>query len=125
MKTVSFRRLAIIFVAGLCSVAHTAEKIPVITESKEVSKHVGRKITIVGPVSNTKQPQLLGVDVSANETDLRGKQAEATGILERFEITPAQAKELDRMGVAHRGAGVFYRLRDEKRNTEAQVKARK
>ena len=98
---------------------------PVITKQKEVAKHVGEKVTLVGKVSNTKVPQILGVDVASDGPDLRGKKAEATGVLERYEITPAQVKEMGRAGIAHRGAGVFYRLRDQKRNAEAQVKETK
>ena len=115
----------IVYLATICLAGHAAEPVPVITEQKEVAKHVGEKITIVGKVSNSKMPQILRVDVSSDAPDLRGKSAEATGLLERFEVTQAQIEEMDRVGIAHRGPGVFYRLRDEKRNTEAQVKERK
>jgi hypothetical protein len=118
--------LAVMFsLAGFCFAGEAVKAVPVITEHKEVVKHIGEKVTIVGEVTNTKVPQILGVDVSSNEPDLRGKRAQATGILERYEVTPAQAQEMDRIGIAHRGAGTFYRLWDEKRKTEAQVKARK
>lgn len=101
-----------------------AEAVPVITEAREIAKHVGQTITIVGEVSDTKVPQILGVDVTSESPDLRGHAAEATGILERYEVTEAQVREMDRAHVAHRGAGVFFRLRDEQRNTDAQAQER-
>lgn len=104
--------------------ARAAGTVPVLTDPKELARHVGETITIVGKVSNTKIPQILGVDVASDAPDLRGKRAQATGILERYEVTPAQIRELDRDRVAHRGPGVFYRLRDRERNTEAQVRAK-
>lgn len=108
--------------AGFCAAGEVAKTVPVLTEKKEVVKHIGEKVTLVGEVSNTKMPQILGVDVASDAPDLRGKRAEATGILERYEVTQAQIKKMDRIGIAHRGTGVFYRLRDERRKMDAQVK---
>lgn len=125
MKTHLLFWLFMFTLAGVCFASEAAKTPPVITEQKEVVKHIGQKVTIVGEVSNAKQPLILGVEVSSEKPDLRGKKAEATGILERYEVTQAQIKEMDRIGIAHSGAGVFYRLRDEKRNTDAQVKETK
>ena len=115
----------VICFAGFGHYGQAAESATVIASRKDIVKHIGEKVTIVGVVSNTKMPQILGVDVASDNPDLRGKKAEATGILERYEITAAQVAEMKRNGIAHRGAGVFYRLRDEKRQTEAQVRERK
>lgn len=123
MKAPSLILLLSLFTVAICHAGDVA--VPVVTEQTNVAKHVGQRITIVGKVSNTKIPQILGVDVSSDTPDLRGKMAEATGVLERFEVTDAQIKEMDRIGIAHRGPGVFYRLRGEKKNTEAQVWERK
>lgn len=101
-----------------------AASVPVLTDPKALAQHVGETVTLMGKVSNTKVPQILGVDVASDAPDLRGKRAQATGVLERYEVTPAQIEEWDRDRVAHRGPGVFYRLRDAERNTEAQVRAR-
>ena len=109
-------------IAAVMHIGQAAEPVTVITARKDIQKHIGEKVTIVGVVSNTKMPQILGVDVGSDNPDLRGKKAEATGILERYEITSAEVAEMNRDGIAHRGAGVFYRLRDEKRKAEAQVR---
>lgn len=125
MKAASLLLLLSLFTVAVSHAGDVAVTMPIVTEQTNVAKYVGQKITIVGKVSNTKMPQILGVDVSSGSTDIRGRMAEATGVLERFEVTEAQIKEMDRLGIAHRGPGVFYRLRDEKKNAEAQVRERK
>jgi hypothetical protein len=125
MKTHCILWPLMLLMAAFCLAGEGRGTAPILTKQEEVAKHVGHKVTIVGVVSNTKMPQILGVDVASDTPDLRGKKAEATGILERYEMTAAQIKEMDRDGIAHRGAGVFYRLRDEKRNTEAQARQTK
>lgn len=101
--------------------AETKSETIIITDAAQIEKHLGKKVTIVGKVSNSKIPRILGVDVSSDEPDLRGKQAQATGILERDEVTEEQVKEMNRLRVAHSGAGVFYRLFDKGSQREAQV----
>ena len=105
--------------AALCGISHAADAIPIITDAKELSKHIGEEVTLVGEVSNSKMPQILGVDVKSDNPDLRGKMAEAHGTLERYEVTKAQADAAD---FANRGHGVFYRLYDFNKKTEAQVR---
>ena len=82
---------------------------PVLTSVQEIDRRVGEVVTLRGEVSNTKVPTLLGVDVESVHPDLRGKEAEATGVLYREAVT---AESLSHQGKApHRGPGVFYFLR--------------
>jgi hypothetical protein len=86
-----------------------------ITSKGQLEGAVGSLITVRGPVTNSKVPTILGVDVRSDDPDLRGQTAQATGVLERRVVTQA---ELERRiaiegQVAHRGAGTFYSVRDE------------
>ncbi len=95
-----------------------------LTDLARRDAHVGRKIRIVGEVSNTKIPQILGIEVDSNSPDLRGQIAEAEGVLERYEITK---EEFDRQWhesgpFQSRGPGVFYRLRVPFSRETAKVK---
>lgn len=133
--SMSYRRLAvlgaILFVAPACP-SHPRQSSPtaaapapppapptasaprptVITRPSQRDTHVGRLVTLRGVVANTKIPTLVGVDVASDAPDLRGKPAEATGILRRRVVTRAQLEErLKKAGMfAHRGPGTFYRL---------------
>ena len=84
----------------------------VLTSPGQLGTHVGQTVTLRGVVTNTKIPTILGVDVQSDDPDLRGQLAEATGVLQRWVVTPESLAELQRNGpVANRGTGTFYRLK--------------
>ena len=89
----------------------------IVAHEEELDDYVGQLITIKGEVSNTKIPQILGVDVASDDPDLRGEFAVATGVLVKWIVTE---DEVDN-SVANRGAGTFYRLTDKESNYEVQV----
>jgi|GEM_PF-2849177 len=91
----------------------------VLTSRDQLDAHVGQLVTLRGEVSNTKIPEILGVDVQSNHPDLRGQYAEATGVLHRYVVTP---DEIEAANFANRGAGVFYRLKDPDSAYEASVR---
>jgi hypothetical protein len=94
---------------------------PLVDAPELVVRFEGKKVCLVGEVSNTKIPQILGVDVSSDSPDLRGMRAEAYGVLKRYVVTEEEALALDRQMVAHRGAGTFWVLYDSKTEAPAQV----
>jgi hypothetical protein len=109
-----------LFLFTSCSVQEksgTDQKATIVKKAADLDKHVGKLITIKGEVTNTKIPQILGVDVASDSPDLRGKMATATGVLEK---TVVLEKDVDKY-TANRGAGTFYRLKDPKTNYDAQV----
>lgn len=87
-----------------------SSKVPVLTDTADRDEFIGTLVTIRGKVINSKIPTIIGVDVRSSDPDLRGQQGEATGILERWVVTPEEIEEAD---YAHRGPGVFYRLKDQ------------
>ena len=98
----------------------SAEKKPLIIDSAaEVSKHIGKVVTLRGTVERSKQATLLGVDVDADEGDMRGKEGEATGRLEKYILEDPPSDE--RFAVATRGGGTYYRLVDLKTGRTAKV----
>ena len=80
----------------------------VIRNQADVASHVGEVITIEGVVERSKQPTLLGVDVSDVDSeghDSRGKKCRATGRLEKRELV------VDEIPIsAHRSPGVYLAL---------------
>lgn len=90
---------------------------PVLTNAAQLDAHVGELVTIRGEFMNTKIPTIIGVDVRSYNPDLHGQQAEATGVLQRWVVTP---EEID--GGPNRGPGVFYRLKDQATNDTAAVR---
>jgi len=91
----------------------------VLTDATQLDAHVGNLVTVRGEVTNTKIPTIIGVDVQSFDPDLRGQQAEATGILQRHVVTPEQIAEAN---YANRGPGVFYRLKDQSSDYLAAVR---
>ena len=69
--------------------------------------HVGRRVEVVGVVSNTKCPQLAGIDVW-NLDAHRGKRLRACGVLRETVFTQEMIDSMK--GMAHRGVGRFYHL---------------
>jgi hypothetical protein len=89
------------------------------TAARAVDEAVGKWVRLEGTITNSKQPQIAGVDVdepsvpipgSAFRSVIRvgGKPGWAEGVLERTVVRP---EDVDNT-FANRGAGVFYRLVD-------------
>lgn len=81
-----------------------------IVDAADLPGAVGELVTLRGPLHATRRPTLLGVDVDDGGAD--AGLVEATGWLERDDVTPAEldAELAARGQFAHRGAGTFYRL---------------
>jgi len=90
---------------------------PIVKERAQLDQYVGRKIKIVGEVSQTKVPTIMGIEVEASY-DLCGTICEAEGILVRWVVTEKDLKPW----VQSRGAGVFYRLRKPFSNETVHVR---
>lgn len=89
------------------------------TDGAALAAAVGEWVRVEGEVSNTKIPQIAGVDVdmpsepiagstSEQVVELRGTPAWAEGILERRIVGPEEVGN----SVASRGAGAYYHLID-------------
>ena len=85
--------------------------VPLVTSYKELDNHLGRLVAIRGPISRTKIPTIIGVDIG-NQKDLTGVEAYAVGILTRHDITAEDiANANGRNGpIANRGPGTSYTL---------------
>jgi hypothetical protein len=78
----------------------------------EYADLVGKRVELVGTVTQSRVPQIGGVDVPELENH-RGRNVKVTGVLRRSDVTQSQiAAEEQRLGgkFAHRGAGTFYSL---------------
>ena len=73
----------------------------------DLEQRVGQRIVLEGVVSNTKVPQVQGVEVRALE-DHRGQQVRVSGVLHKTVVTASDLEPL----VANRGMGTFYFLDD-------------
>ena len=102
MKTQSTLIVIILLIASNAF----AQKIPVVKKAADLEQYVGQKITIKGMVQNSKQAQIIGVDIETSNPDLRGKKAKATGVLKKHVV---KQEDVDPFS-ANRGAGTFYRL---------------
>ena len=83
-----------------------------VSSSAEYVHLVGRRVELVGIVTQSKIPQVLGVDVSELENH-RGRKVRVTGILRRSDVTQAQIDEEEQLRggkFANRGPGAFYHL---------------
>jgi hypothetical protein len=89
------------------------------TDVRAVDEGVGKWVRLEGIVTNSKQPQIAGVDVEERTDPIpefiqrmairRGEMpAWAEGVLERTVVRPEDLIPLS----ANRGAGTFYRLID-------------
>lgn len=108
--------LGIVMALASCT---PSQRSTVLTQAAQLDAHVGDVVTIRGEVTNTKIPTIIGVDVQSCDPDLRGRRAEATGVLQRHVVTPEQIAEAN---YANRGAGVFYRLKDQDSDCNASVR---
>ena len=112
--------MKIIITALFCSVGLSLSgcfSAPIVRERAQLDQYVGRKIKIVGEVSQTKVPTIMGIEVEASY-DLCGTICEAEGILVRWVVTEKDLKPW----VQSRGAGVFYRLRKPFSNETVHVR---
>jgi len=94
-----------------------------IAHPNDVDTAIGLLVTLRGVVSESKIPTLLGVDILSDNPDLRGKPAEATGLLEKSTVTQEQLdrEQLRRGTVSTRGPGTYYRLVDPNSGWTVQV----
>ena len=109
---------------AFAAIADAGDTKYVVTSKSDIEKHVGKTITIKGLVENSRIASILGVDVESFDPDLRGKMAEATGILEKQIVTDIELqKQLEEIGiVATRGPGTYYRLKEAASEKTAHVK---
>ena len=87
-------------------------------DESDLEAAVGKWVRVEGVVSDTKQPQIAGIDIDLPETipgstsgrriDLWRQPAWAEGVLKRTVVRPEQVDNR----TANRGAGVFFRLVD-------------
>ena len=83
-----------------------------------MERRVGQRVELEGIVSNSKYPQIQGVDVWDLDA-YRGKRVRVSGVLRKTVVTQADIDALPHTSegfpmVAHRGAGTFYSLDDMK-----------
>jgi len=71
----------------------------------DLQRRVGQRVVLEGVLTNTKCPQVQGVDVWGLE-DYRGQRVRVSGVLRKSVVTEADVDPL----VANRGAGTFYSL---------------
>ena len=82
-----------------------------LTDSADYPQHVGRRVEVVGVVTNTKCPQVCGID-AWNLDGQRGRRVKLRGTLRETVVTQESIDKMNRTGqiVANRGAGRFYSL---------------
>ncbi len=83
-----------------------------VTSPAEYAQLVGKRVELAGVVTQSRVPQILGVDVPELE-NYRGQNVKVTGILRQTDVTQAQIDEEERRAggkFAHRGPGTFYHL---------------
>lgn len=73
--------------------------------TQDLERRVGQQVVLEGIVTNTKCPQVSGVDAWGLE-DYRGQRVRISGILRKTVVTDVDVNPL----VANRGAGTFYSL---------------
>jgi hypothetical protein len=82
-----------------------------LTNFEDYALHVGERVEVVGVVTNTKCPQVCGIDVWSLDA-YRGKRVRLRGTLRESVVTQESIDQMNRSGnvVANRGAGRFYDL---------------
>ncbi len=103
-------RAALIFTlllttAGFVGCRSTSVTAPASAADRDLEQQVGERVVLEGVVTNTKCPQVEGVDAWGLE-EYRGQRVRVSGILRKTLITEA---DIDPM-VANRGSGTFYSL---------------
>ncbi|MCX5748526.1 MAG: hypothetical protein NT062_39260 [Proteobacteria bacterium] len=80
----------------------------VIEREADLAAHLGQTVTLRGIVSRTKIPAIHGVEIDDLVGALADQLAEATGVLEAYEL----AEDVDRYA-AHKGPGRHLVLRSD------------
>ncbi|MEW4566060.1 hypothetical protein AB1K70_26320 [Bremerella sp. JC770] len=98
---------------------------PLLIKGTDLDQYVGRVIAIRGPLSDTKVPTILGIDVACPDDKLRGKDAYAVGILMKWTVTQKQLDEAFSVSgpFATRGPGTSYVLYHSLSGTRSPAKA--
>ncbi len=115
--------LLLIACSGSKETAKNTPKLPknsvvLITDEKQVDANVGKLVRLEGVVANSKQPTLLGVDISCDSLDLRGQKAWAYGLLDKIVAKEPETEPIS----ATRGAGTYYQLIDPSTKMFANVR---
>lgn len=80
-----------------------------LTDPADYPRHIGKRVEVVGVVTNTKCPQVCGIDVWSLDAH-RGRRVKLRGTLREIVVTQEAINEMSRMGIANRGVGRFYSL---------------
>ena len=101
---------------ALCGCRHATPVAGVVRASSpsEYPRLVGQRVELVGVVTQTKCPQILGVDLWKLDS-YRGRKMRVTGILRQTVVTRAQLEEEEQQiggPFANQGPGTFYHLDD-------------
>ena len=112
--------------------ASASPSVPVLIKDREDDRGrddaVGKWVRLEGVVTNTKQPQIAGIDVDEPTEPipgsafrkvirLRDQRGWAEGVLERTIVRPEDVDDT----TANRGAGTFYRLVDPRTGHTAEA----
>jgi hypothetical protein len=91
----------------------SAESAPVtrLAEQADYPRHVGKRVEVIGVVTDTKCPQVCGIDAWSLDSH-RGRRLKLRGTLRETVVTQETIDEMSRTGIANRGAGRFYSLDD-------------
>lgn len=92
-------------------------KLDTLTSKVNLNNYVNKLITIKGEISNTKIPQIIGIDVSCKESECRGEIGIATGVLIKTVILEKDVNPYS----SNRGAGTFYRLKELNSEFDSEV----
>ena len=84
------------------------------SKATDLNQYIGKAIVVRGPISNTKIPQIFGIEISCR-FDQRNKVGEAVGILQRYKVTRT------RDDMASFGPGTYYRLFDPRTRSVSKV----
>jgi hypothetical protein len=96
---------------GGCS---RSERVKNVDSPSDLPGLVGQRIQLVGTVTHTKIPEILGVDVEELRS-YEGRKMKVSGVLRQTVVTAEDIAEAEReMGgpFAHRGPGTYYHLED-------------
>ena len=117
----SFILFILIVATSIKCLGQTIETTKIVTDTlttqSNLDDYIGKLVTIKGEISNTKIPQILGIDVSCDGYEYRGETGIATGILIK---TIVLEKDVDPY-TQNRAAGSFYRLKEVESEYDAKV----
>jgi len=84
----------------------------ILRETSKLDDFLGKQVVIIGKVSRTKIPTIDGIEIGTPSGFSIHQVYQASGVLEKFERTDEMVKEMNADGIAHNGAGAFYRIVD-------------